>query len=128
MNDFSLLMVDLCYAFLCLQNNTFQCVLATDGVRSFVMFLYADGLIQWLWSQDHYGIPAQVGFNAGDGVRFFSHPDSMSIRLFNISETSNIGIPGLWLFRVDREDIVSGGCSSTSDGRYTTYNYLLYRS
>ena len=79
------------------------------------MFLYADGLIQWLWSRDHEGIPAQVGFNAGDGIRFFSHPDSMTDRLSTIFETSNIGTPGVWLFRVDREGILAGGCSSDLD-------------
>ena len=29
------------------QTNTFQCVLTSDGTHSFVLFLYADDLIQW---------------------------------------------------------------------------------
>ncbi len=88
-----------------LQRSTFQCVLATDGQSSFVMFLYADGGIEW-------DFPGQVGLNAGDGTRFFSHPDSFSSRLTNIHTTSNIGIPGVWIFKVDGEEVVSAGCST----------------
>ena len=43
----------------------------TDGEISFVIFLYAEGLIQWLWSDDHVDNPAEVGINAGDGTCFF---------------------------------------------------------
>jgi hypothetical protein len=30
-----------------------------------------------------------------------------------LSNTSNIGINGKWLFRVDKNNITSGGCSTT---------------
>ena len=93
------------------------------------MFLYADGLIQWVWSHDHVGTAAQVGINAGDGVRFFSHPDALTIQLFSITETSNIETPGVWLFRVDGEGDISRGCNITSSGTYyklyTDLNYNL---
>ena len=55
-------------------------MLATDGLLSFVIFLYADGEIQWTKGQDPGGtivfdaVPAQVGFDAGDGIRYFTVP------------------------------------------------------
>ena len=57
-----------------------------------------------------------MGINSGDGVRFFSHPDSLTPQLFNISDTSNIDTPGVWLFRVDGEGVISRGCNITSSG------------
>jgi len=83
----------------------------TDGTNSFVAFLYADGLIQWTTgdasggSNGLGGIPAQGGFNAGDGVRFFSIPGSQTAAIVDIETTSNVGVPGLWMFRVDQNSI-----------------------
>ena len=93
------------------QTNTFQCVLTSDGTYSFVLFLYADDLIQWTTGDASGGTnglggtPAQGGFNAGDGDRFFSIPGSQSAAILNIYNTSNAGVPGLWAFRVDQSTI-----------------------
>ena len=90
----------------------------TDGECSFVTYLYADGLIQWTTgdvsggSGGLGGIRAQAGFDAGDGMRSFSHPDSQTAAIINIDTTTNIGIPGQWTFRVDREEIVQPWPSS----------------
>ncbi len=81
-----------------------------------MIFLYADDGIEWLWSVDHLEIPGQVGFNAGDGIRFFSHPDSFTTNLINIPTTSNIEVPGVWVFRVDGEEVVPAGCSNQDNG------------
>ena len=64
-------------------------------------------------------IPAQVGFNAGDNIRFFSHPASQDLKLINIASTSNVDIPGVWIFRVDREDIMAGGCTDDTSAQGT---------
>ena len=86
-------------------------MLTSDGTYSFVSFLYADGLIQWTTGDASGGTnglggtPAQGGFNAGDGERFFSIPGSQTAAILNIYNTSNVGIPGLWTFRVDRNAI-----------------------
>ena len=53
-------------------------------------------------------VPAQVGFNAGDGVRFLTLPGSQTEAVLNISSTSNVGEPGLWVFRVDGDIVTSG--------------------
>lgn len=93
-------------------------MLATDGLLSFVIFLYADGEIQWTTGDSTHGvnglggIPAQVGFDAGDGIRHAAIPASRTGAIVNITHTSNVGIPGVWIFRVDGEAVVIGGCQS----------------
>jgi len=47
-----------------LQENTFQVVIASDGQQTFVFFIYDE--IEWGF--------ANIGFNAGDGVRSFMVP------------------------------------------------------
>ena len=102
---------------LCPQTNTFQCIMVTDGRQSFVIFLYADGEIQWTTGDASGGTgglggtAAQVGFNAGDGIRFASVPGSQTADIINIDNTSNVDIPGKWVYQVD-EDVRSGGCSA----------------
>lgn len=96
--------------------------MATNGINSFVIFLYADGEIQWTTGSASGGTnglggtPAQVGFNAGDGIRFASVPGSQTAAIINITTTSNVGIPGVWIYRVDEESIAMGGCSSETNG------------
>ena len=86
-------------------------MLISDGTSSFVSFLYADGLIQWTTGDASGGVnglggtPAQGGFNAGDGERFFSIPGSQTSAILNVFNTTNIGVPGLWVFRVDLNSI-----------------------
>lgn len=86
-------------------------MLISDGTFSFVSFLYADGLIQWTTGDASGGTnglggtPAQGGFNAGDGERFFSIPGSQTAAILNVFNTSNVGVPGLWTFRVDQNSI-----------------------
>ena len=74
------------------------------------MFLYADDLIQWSG--------AQVGFNAGDGVRFASVRGSLTDDILDIDSTSNVGRDGVWAFRVDLEDIpIPSSCSNDGMSR-----------
>ena len=94
--------------------------MVTDGEISFVVFLYADNLIQWLWSSDHIDNPAEVGVNAGDGIRFFRHPDSNTLKLLNITSTSNVDMPGVWVIRTDREGAPIRGCRNDKDGRLSS--------
>ena len=90
------------------QTNTFQCILATDNVQSFAIFQYADGLMQWTTgdvsgnaSGGLGGIPAQVGFNAGDSLNYATVPESRTNAIINISSTSNVNTPGLWVFKIN---------------------------
>ena len=76
------------------QVNTFQAVLATDGSITFVMFLYH--AIQWSSGT------TTIGFNAGDGVHYYTVPLN-GYGVLNLDNTSNVGIPGIYIYRVDQE-------------------------
>ena len=124
----------LLYTILLLQTNTFQAILATDSVYSFALFLYADGEIQWTTDDASGGInglsgtPAQVGFDAGDGVHYATIPGSRSDAIINVTRTSNVGVPGMWVFRIDEEEVVIAGCQRvTAAGNGIVYSHNLYQ-
>ena len=79
------------YIFL-LQTNTFQVVIAADVQMTFVFFIYGD--IQW-------GDGANIGFYAGDGTRSFMVPGALTNQTLNIDEGSNVGVRGVYIYRVD---------------------------
>ena len=73
--------------------NTFQVVLATGGSRTYVGFIYQD--IQWSSS-------TTIGINAGNQVNSIVVPESFTSEgTLNIENTSNIGVPGIYIFRID---------------------------
>ena len=92
--------------FCALQTNTFQCILATTVTESFVILLYPDGEIQWTTgiASDGFGglggTEALAGINVGDGVNDITIPGSLTPNIINITQTSNVGIPGVWMFKV----------------------------
>ena len=60
-----------------------------------MMFLYHD--IQW-------SSGTTIGFNAGDGVNYFTVPESLTANsVLNLDNTSNVDIPGLYIYRVDQD-------------------------
>ena len=65
------------------------------------MFLYAD--IQW--STPFFG--ALAGMNAGDRYQHVTVPGSLTSKILNIEETSNVGIPGVWIFKIGEGVYVS---------------------
>ena len=76
------------------QVNTFQCILASSHNGSFAIFVYDN--IQWPTS----GGEALAGINAGDGANHITIPGSLTPSISNIEGTSNIDVPGIWVFRV----------------------------
>ncbi|XP_030838223.1 sushi domain-containing protein 2-like, partial [Strongylocentrotus purpuratus] len=88
--------------------NSFQAVMVTNGRYSFAIFNYGD--INWTT-----GTGAQVGFNAGDGVTFYSVPGSRTAAVVDIETTSNIGVPGRWVFRTDNSNIEGLECTTSGD-------------
>ena len=46
------------------------------------------------------GTAARVGFSAIDGVSIFNVSESGTAEIINITQTSNINIPGVWMFHV----------------------------
>jgi hypothetical protein len=83
-----------------LQENTLQAVLATDGNTTYVLFIYDD--IQWGNNKN------VIGFNAGDLMRSYTLPESQTARtILNLENSSNVGIPGVYVFRVDQESSIT---------------------
>ena len=93
------------------QTNTFQCILVTDNVQSFAIFLYADGLMQWTTADSAQGsggvggIPAQVGFDAGDGLNYANLPGSRTPDILNLAITTNSRANGQWIFLINSVQI-----------------------
>ncbi|XP_066565247.1 sushi, nidogen and EGF-like domain-containing protein 1 [Amia ocellicauda] len=101
--------------------NTFQVVLITDGELSFTIFQYHH--ITWTTGMHASsggdlaglgGIAAQAGFNAGDGRRYFNIPGSRTEDVVDVEETTNVGIPGRWVFRIDDAQVQVGGCNDSA--------------
>ena len=76
------------------------------------------------------GTFAQVGLNAGDGINFATVPGSGTADIINITTTSNIGVPGVYMFRVDQQSVIlpSGKCLQlyvhvTQVIQYTRHTY-----
>lgn len=86
-----------------LQTNTFQCVLATNYLHSYVFFLYADGMMRW--SGEPYAL---IGFNAGDDAQYLTLPTSCSEAVLQITQTSN-SASNIWIFRTDNDNIIQPG-------------------
>ena len=61
------------------------------------MFVYDD--IQWGANR------ATIGFNSGDGLRFFNLPEASDV--FSLANSTNVGIPGTFIFRVDQNQTLS---------------------
>ena len=86
-----------------------------SNAASFVIFLYADGLIQWTTgdasggSNGLGGTQAQIGFNAGDSVNYLAVPGSRTPVVINITSASNILVPGQWIYAVHEFRISSVG-------------------
>ncbi|GLH01111.1 Uncharacterized protein GBIM_07324 [Gryllus bimaculatus] len=98
--------------------NTFQLVLATDEVYTYAIFNYVD--IQWTSHTEaggdttigEGGVPAYVGFNAGNGTRSYQYePYSQASTLRDLTGRGwGNGFPGRHIFRID-ERIMLGNCN-----------------
>ena len=116
------------------KTNTFQCILAADNAASYVIYQYADDEIQWTTSSSSGGTDglggnaALVGYNAGDCIRYKTVRESMTTEIINITKTSNIGIPGVYVFKVDgmeRCTIGTQGTITTSPLSMTTITKMV---
>ncbi|XP_070554812.1 sushi, nidogen and EGF-like domain-containing protein 1 [Ptychodera flava] len=115
-----------------LKRNTFQCVLATNGRHSFALYHY--GNVTWTTGAASQGDPdtglggkpAQVGFNAGDGINFDVVNGSRTGDIVNIDTWSNVGVAGRFLFRIDNKIIEHGGCNTEGVlSVYPSFGYML---
>ncbi|XP_072047895.1 sushi, nidogen and EGF-like domain-containing protein 1 [Amphiura filiformis] len=102
--------------------NSFQAILATDGTQSAGIFYFED--LNWSGGTTNDansstglgGIGAQVGFNQGDGVRYFYLPGSrVSNEVINLDTLSNIEYQRLFAYRIDTDQIVEPDTHKLSD-------------
>ena len=60
--------------------------------------------MQWTTGDDSDGFrglggtEALAGINGGDGYNSYTIPGSLTSSIINITQTSNVGIPGRWMF------------------------------
>lgn len=95
--------------FISFQTNTFALALATDGKRTFAIYVYANDMMQWTTGDRHGGGDnARVGLIKDDGSTFFIKGSS-SPDVLRVHEASNTGLRGLWYFRVDTDMVVTPG-------------------
>uniref|UniRef100_A0A8C3PXL9 NIDO domain-containing protein n=1 Tax=Chrysolophus pictus TaxID=9089 RepID=A0A8C3PXL9_CHRPC len=89
------------------KGNTFQATLTTNTNTSFIILNYKD--IQWTTGVASGGdpktglggTPAHAGFNSGDETNYYNIPGSRTEAVINITKTSNVNVPGRWVFQVD---------------------------
>ncbi|XP_073816075.1 sushi domain containing 2 mesh isoform X3 [Musca autumnalis] len=102
--------------------NTFQMVLATDEVYTYAIFNY--DVINWSahteaggdTTHGEGGVPAFVGFNAGNGTRSYEYkPYSQNMVIRDLTGRGwGNGFPGRHIFRLD-EQILIGSCNKDID-------------
>ncbi|XP_068728477.1 mucin-like protein isoform X2 [Montipora capricornis] len=91
--------------------NTFQAVLITDNIFTFVMFNYPHNGIQfsaptsvslYKYFSDYIGLPV-IGFNSGGSKnQYFNLPRSGTLEAEGIDNAiGNAGIPGRWILRIE---------------------------
>ncbi|CAF4000147.1 unnamed protein product [Rotaria sordida] len=91
-------------------NNTFQIILCTDEDRSFVFFLYHD--LQW---SNPYNMPynyAEAGIHNGNQNKSQILPYSGKEHIVKLVNESNVNVPGLFVFRIDADEVNAGGCNT----------------
>ncbi|XP_054014775.1 protein mesh isoform X2 [Hylaeus anthracinus] len=105
------------------KTNTFQMVLVTDEVSTYVIFNYLD--IQWSSHTEaggdttggEGGVPAFVGFNAGNGTQSYEYKPYS--QMSTIRDLTGRGwanrFPGRHIFRID-EKIMLGTCNKDIAG------------
>ena len=93
---------------------TFQSILATDGIFSFAIFYY--NKIEYSNGNNGH---AKVGFDVGDGVNLALVEGSCTPEIINITQMSNMGQPGKFIFRIDNTNISTSNCDAESyeDGK-----------
>lgn len=72
------------------------------------------------------GTPAQAGFDAGDGINFLALEASRTPDIINITQMSNIDIPGKFIFRVDSAEMKQGGCLKNGTIRITPKEVSMF--
>ena len=71
------------------------------------------------------GTPAQAGFNAGDGVNYYSLPGSRTPNVISVVNSTNAAVPGLWIFKVDSNNVAMPTSPSMCKQAESNINKLI---
>lgn len=88
--------------------------MATDGQRTFAIYVYVNDRIQWTTGDRDGGTAglggdeADVGIIRDDNSTYFI-PGSNTANVLRVHEASNTGLRGLWYFRVDGDNVMTPG-------------------
>jgi hypothetical protein len=66
-------------------------VITTDGYASYTIYNY--GQLSWYENGKSYAL-----YNGGDGIKYLILPGSLTNDILKLTNLSNIGIPGKWVF------------------------------
>jgi nidogen (entactin) len=87
------------------ERNTFQVAIISSAEETYVEYLYPQGGLQWVQAETgDSGLPdirARAGFVLTDG-RNFELKGSGTDKVRHLTETSNYGQPGRWLYRIGK--------------------------
>lgn len=50
-----------------------------------------------------------MGLDSGDGEHYYTLPDHQKLSAADVELTTNVGVLGRWVFRVDGDTVVPGG-------------------
>ncbi|CAG0917036.1 unnamed protein product [Notodromas monacha] len=103
--------------------NTFQLVLTTDGINSFVIFYY--NKIFWTKATNAL-FYARAGLVRYDGIADYSFnmAGSCTAAIAGVADGSNIGSPGKYVFQVDSSAVgQKGDCSGYNNNQLSTSIY-----
>jgi len=103
-------------------NNTFQLVITSDGIQSYVIFNY--GPLNW--PNEKVKVNVVSGYNIGDNQRFFEMAESFTPNITNLQHRSNVNIPGKWMFCVDGHFPKGESVQKQFGHHYGENRYLLY--
>lgn len=96
--------------------NTFQAVVASNGLQSYVMFIYPENGINWLKGDaSGPGYPG-MGLDGGDRVAYYNHPLAGTADLTTLPTLSNTtpAVSGLFIFRIDGSTITEVPAAPTT--------------
>ncbi|XP_048340635.1 LOW QUALITY PROTEIN: nidogen-2 [Sphaerodactylus townsendi] len=122
--------------FLLFQRNTFQAVLAYTDSDAYAVFLYPEDGIQFFGTRpkESYNVnlelPARVGFSRGDfqrreGPYYSATSSEQSVK--SLYQTSNSGIPGVWVFHIGRTSQLTNVIPASVGQRPSTFEGRLLR-
>ncbi|KAF6016883.1 hypothetical protein EB796_024802 [Bugula neritina] len=106
---------------------SYQAVIATDGTRTYLMYIYPSGPNQVYLRRLNEFRNIYMGYNAQDGVNLFSVYVSTTSEIVGLhTEPSNTEVAGRWVFSVSDTDVPSPYAQRCIDwylGAKATYPY-----